>query len=36
VNTVSRRFGISTLSLRLFSRAVRADQIVADGNVQRG
>ena len=37
VNTGSRRFGISTLtSLRLFSRALHADQIVAVGNnVQR-
>jgi hypothetical protein len=36
MNTVSRRFGISTLtSLRLFSRALHADQIVAVGNVQR-
>ena len=36
VNTVSRRFGISTLtSLRLFSRALHADQIVAVRNVQR-
>src|SRR5215213_5217261 len=33
VNTVSRRFGISTLtSLRLFSRALHADQIVAVRN----
>ena len=37
VNTVSRRFGISTLtSFRLFTaRAVHADQIVAVGIVPR-
>ena len=34
-NTVSCRFGISTpTSLRLFTRAVHADQIVAVGNLQ--
>jgi hypothetical protein len=36
VNAVSRRFGISTLtSLRLFSRALHADQVVAVGGVRR-
>ena len=36
VNTVSRRFGTSTLtSLRLFSRALHADQTVAVGNMRR-